>query len=269
MQDSTDEQSIEYHLSRLLKLVPAPHVIWRAAEAAALMPLQFSEPLLDLGCGDGLFSQLIFGQQVAVGLDLSEDQSRAALHRGTYRLAIAGQGESLPFRSGSFSTVFSNCVLEHIPRLSPVLAEVSRVLAPGGIFIFTVPSQYFSRYLFHARLLEACGWQQGAKKAADIINAMFRHHHLYGPDTWQEQLEENGLELVETKYIVPQLAEALWSLLLPLGALQLWLKNHLAHWNYPLQRWSLPLWRWLFARVLSRPCPVGGGLLVVGRKGKR
>ncbi|MFM7592549.1 MAG: class I SAM-dependent methyltransferase [Isosphaeraceae bacterium] len=56
---------------------------------------------------------------------------------------VAGQrhedAEALSFADGAFDMVISSETLEHIPRLDKALAEIGRVLRPGGVHIFTIP----------------------------------------------------------------------------------------------------------------------------------
>ena len=54
---------------------------------------------------------------------------------------VYGAG-TLPFRDGCFDTVLSVQVLEHTPRPAALMAEMSRVLAPGGVLILTAPFQF-------------------------------------------------------------------------------------------------------------------------------
>lgn len=52
-----------------------------------------------------------------------------------------------PFESASFSRIEMHHVLEHLPSTIPVMAELHRLLAPGGLLVITVP--HFSRGFMH------------------------------------------------------------------------------------------------------------------------
>jgi ubiquinone/menaquinone biosynthesis C-methylase UbiE len=54
---------------------------------------------------------------------------------------VVGDIESLPFPDATFSTVLCTEVLEHVPNPSTALAEMHRVLKPGGHLIGSVPSR--------------------------------------------------------------------------------------------------------------------------------
>ena len=61
-----------------------PVALWRAIELRAAAEEQYERPLLDLGCGDGLVGQVLFGTAgyADVGADLWADQLRRAVRSG-------------------------------------------------------------------------------------------------------------------------------------------------------------------------------------------
>ena len=94
-----------------------PVALWRAVELRVAAEEQYERPLLDLGCGDGLIGQVLFGVEgrVDVGLDPWVDQLQQAAQSGVYRRVNLAEGHHMPYASDTFATVFSNSVLEHIP----------------------------------------------------------------------------------------------------------------------------------------------------------
>lgn len=100
--------------------------------------------LLDLGCGPALmepaFLELGFE---AWGIDVSAemiDAGRARVAHPKCHLAT-GDASALQFASGFFDAVVAMGLLEYVPDYRPVLREVHRVLRPGGVAVFTVPSR--------------------------------------------------------------------------------------------------------------------------------
>ncbi len=144
------EQGTHDYLTELLNRYwfAPPVALWRAVELRTVAQEPFEPPLLDLGCGDGMVGEVLFGAgAVCAGVDPWLAQLRRAARSGVYRTLALGDGARLPYADGAFATVFSNSVLEHIPLLEPVLGEVARVLRPLGRFVFTVPSDAFPRLL--------------------------------------------------------------------------------------------------------------------------
>lgn len=95
--------------------------------------------VLDLGCAGGFMAEALDdrGAQVT-GIDPAEDAIEAArTHAQSRTIAYdVGVGEALPYSDGQFDAVVCVDVLEHVADLSQVLAEVVRVLKPGGLFLF-------------------------------------------------------------------------------------------------------------------------------------
>ena len=94
--------------------------------------------VLDVGCGEGQISRLAVarGAEVVVGVDPTWAQVEVATARaGGARYARSGAG-ALPFRDGAFDAVVACLVFEHIRDVDDAIAEVARVLEPGGRFLF-------------------------------------------------------------------------------------------------------------------------------------
>ncbi|PZR98464.1 MAG: 3-demethylubiquinone-9 3-O-methyltransferase [Candidatus Nephthysia bennettiae] len=96
---------------------------------------------LDVGCGGGLLSEEFarLGCMVT-GIDPSANSlATARAHATESGLAIDyrhGTGEALTFEPDSFDIVFCCDVLEHVSMVAAVVAEVARVLKPGGVFLY-------------------------------------------------------------------------------------------------------------------------------------
>jgi 2-polyprenyl-6-hydroxyphenyl methylase/3-demethylubiquinone-9 3-methyltransferase len=107
--------------------------------------------VLEVGCGGGILSEEISKMgYVMTGIDPAEKSLATAIeHAVKNNLAIKyqhGSGENLPFQSASFDVVLCCDVLEHVQDLPRVIAEISRVLRTGGVFIYdTFNRTYFSK----------------------------------------------------------------------------------------------------------------------------
>ena len=189
-----------------------PVALWRAIEVRVAAGEEYERPMLDLGCGDGLVAQMLFGAACAVdvGCDPWALQLRQAARLDAYCHVDLADGQHLPYPDGTFATVFSNSVLEHIPDPTPVLREAARVLRPGGQIIFTVPSDRFRTLLDgHARRMEA-GDPEGAEAYANDVDARLEHRHYHTLDEWRDMLNGAGMTLVKARYYVPPEVERLW-----------------------------------------------------------
>ncbi len=90
--------------------------------------------LLDLGCADGAVTMRIAERVQAarvLGVELIEELAVAARGRGIEVMA-ADLAQPLPFEDGSIDVVHSNQVIEHLSFTDHFLAEIRRVLRPGG-----------------------------------------------------------------------------------------------------------------------------------------
>lgn len=89
---------------------------------------------LDLGCGTGALSRAVLGRGVpdVYGVDPSPAFVAHAASTSRARFAV-GDAQRLPFRDRSFGRVVSALVLNFIPDLAAALAEVHRVVRPGGV----------------------------------------------------------------------------------------------------------------------------------------
>jgi SAM-dependent methyltransferase len=95
--------------------------------------------VVDIGCGRGLFPaelarRLGPGAQV-FGIDVFDDVQPDGW---TYTAGDITQG--LPLPEGAFDCALLGEVIEHVPDPDALLAEVRRVLSPGGTFIVTTPN---------------------------------------------------------------------------------------------------------------------------------
>ena len=95
---------------------------------------QMGEFILDLGCGDGQLTQRLAATGAHVlGVDASPEMVSAARERGIE--TEHANAESLPFHDETFDAVFSNAVLHWVRNHDAMLAQVHRVLKPGGRFV--------------------------------------------------------------------------------------------------------------------------------------
>lgn len=184
----------ESSLLNLLKTTVNP---WRVpyfsrlleGHAVAATPLA----LLDVGCGGGLLSEEFARQNCRVtGIDPSEQSLMTArAHAEQCNLEIdyhCGFGNALPFPDAAFDVVSCCDVLEHIVDWQATVAEIARVLKPGGLFLFDTINR------------TAYSWLVNILIAQDLPLTRFmpRHMHVWHmfitPDELRAGLQQHGLQ---------------------------------------------------------------------------
>jgi 2-polyprenyl-6-hydroxyphenyl methylase/3-demethylubiquinone-9 3-methyltransferase len=106
--------------------------------------------ILDVGCGGGFLSNYLAAQgHAVVGLDFAADALKVArLHDISGRAAyLEADAHRLPFPDGSFDAVCSMDFLEHVEQPECAIREASRLLSPGGVFIFHTFSRNWLAWL--------------------------------------------------------------------------------------------------------------------------
>ncbi|MGQ0825835.1 MAG: class I SAM-dependent methyltransferase [Actinomycetota bacterium] len=93
--------------------------------------------VLDIGAGEGQVSRLAsqLGAELVVGADPTWAQLVVARERAGGPTWVRATAEAMPFIDAAFDAAVACLVFEHIPEHEPAIAEVARVLEPGGRFV--------------------------------------------------------------------------------------------------------------------------------------
>jgi 2-polyprenyl-3-methyl-5-hydroxy-6-metoxy-1,4-benzoquinol methylase len=149
--------------------------------------------VLDLGCGHGHWTlELARNCRKVVGIDISEHQivyARRAARNSALRKRVEYRCTTLEnayFPVGSFDRVFSMCVLQHVRNLDEVLAEVYRILKPGGELHVSVDSL-------------ACIQDQALLEKHKSDHSV---HEYFTKESLREYLENAGLSVVQIQPIL-------------------------------------------------------------------
>jgi len=220
------DKEIEQIYDELLSLhwLRPESALFRFIEAKILLNFRkkyLKYPLLDLGCGDGLFISILFGARInkeydayqavdfkqkdiynaraklpknffdkkplkiGFGMDIKKNLVDQASQLKVYDKVKIGDVRKLPFDNKSLNSVFSN-MIDDIKKkdLDSVFKEVSRVLKPKGYFVFTSPTERFRKFLFY----------YNKKSKLDRGRSSWQPRSLA---FWKKILKKTDFELVE------------------------------------------------------------------------
>ena len=147
---------------------------------------------LEIGAGSGRLLIRLARERPyrAVALDYAPYAIRAV--RENYRRAalaghaLFGDARALPFPDASFDLVLSGGLLEHFREPGPILAEMARVLRPGGLFYADVVPRKVSLYR----------WAERSRMARDEHLAEGIYESDLGKSAWRELVRDAGLREV-------------------------------------------------------------------------
>lgn len=145
-------------------------------------------PVLDVGCGSSRIIATL--PEGSVALDILARKVRYA--RKFSVPVVRGSGLGLPFPDDSFSCVLSSQVIEYVPKASPMIDELCRVLKPGGRLILGTPD--YSRWEW--RYLEKIYAKVTSGGYADEEIAHYTRHELL------RMFDQRGFTHEATHYIL-------------------------------------------------------------------
>ena len=163
--------------------------------------LEFQKPILDLGCGDGGVSQMLKELKVIevpfCGIDISSTELEKAHNTSFHLNLLQADGNKLPFKDESFTTIICNGVLCSIPGgVDSALSEISRVLSNDGVLIATVPTDKFIEVLFFPKFLKRLSSSLSDSYVSSLNNRL-PHFTAYSPQAWIQVFESHGLEILK------------------------------------------------------------------------
>ncbi|MDT7551081.1 MAG: hypothetical protein QOE84_3475 [Actinomycetota bacterium] len=155
-------------------------------------PVAPGERVLDMGCGGGRHAFALYqrgAHVVALDMDAAElkdvagmfDALAGEVPSGAHAQAVRGDAYRLPFADATFDKVIAAEILEHLPADSNAMAELARVLKPGGRIAVTVPRW----------LPEKVCWALSDDYHANEGG----HIRIYRADQLKDRLTAQGLEL--------------------------------------------------------------------------
>lgn len=156
-------------------------------------PVGKGDRVLDMGCGGGRHAFALYRRGAdVVALDLNHDdltevstmframELEGEVTEGGSAHAVRGSAYQLPFEDASFDRIIAAEIMEHLPEDELAMAELYRVLKPGGLIAVTVPRW----------LPEKVNWAL----SDDYHNVEGGHIRIYKGSELRAKLERTGLE---------------------------------------------------------------------------
>lgn len=177
---------------------------WREAYLAKL-PLAEAQQVLDVGCGTGVVTRALAKRATTgqvTGVDYSPTLIDAARAKAE-ALGISGitfqtgDARALEFADGQFDVVVLHTVMSHVADATKVLAEVARVLKPGGVAAFFDGD--------YASLVLTCPDKLLADKVGAAVIQMIGHNARIMRDL-PRLVKKYGLEVRHSEaYVLPEI----------------------------------------------------------------
>jgi SAM-dependent methyltransferase len=233
---SQDEVSFD-DFSRYFPFAPAALCVKECARLTELRRYDCPSPILDVGCGDGLFAKVAFSDAEIWGIDIDAKEGAWALSSQAYQQVILGDITRARLPQGFFATCIANCSLEHIPDLGSALRTIRGSLRPGGKAYLFVPNRDWASWFLSVRLLGALGLSGASRALQDAVDSTFNHHHLYDESGWRDQVEAAGLEVERIEPVLSTATTVAFELLLLPSLLGFLNKKLTTRWtNFPRLR---------------------------------
>jgi SAM-dependent methyltransferase len=185
--------------------------VWRSGQERRLAIIERYVPLagrrvLDLGCGLGEYVRAFAREgATAYGSDIATDRLVIGRQRGATGLLV-GAGESLPLANETMDVVVLNEVIEHVTDDRATMAEVARVLAPGGVAVIYAPNRLYpfethgiylrGRYIFGN--IPLVNWLPNF-----LRNRLVPHARAYTFRGIERVAAASGLTIVAHSYVYP------------------------------------------------------------------
>ena len=142
---------------------------------------------LDLGCGDGTNLALLSRRvEWLYGCDFNLDRLRRAKAKGTAKLVFLTDLADIAVLDNALDVVFFNHVLEHVEDDAAALAEMQRIVKPGGLVVLGVPNEgaFFWQLAYTL--------QPKTRRTTD-------HVHFYTEKTLAQKCRAAGFRIEEVK----------------------------------------------------------------------
>jgi ubiquinone/menaquinone biosynthesis C-methylase UbiE len=160
--------------------------------------------VLDVGCGTGIALLKLRNKMNENGnfhgIDISKgmiEQAQKKAESYDNCLFKVGDAENIEYPKETFDLVISNMVIQYLPDQNKGLAEMNRVLKPGGKLALSYEGEYYGKPMFEA--FKTVAERMGFKKAADTWRWIISNHKPV--DVFYNMIENAGFNDVKIKAI--------------------------------------------------------------------
>lgn len=195
-------------------LAPAALAIRECIRLQAVCDFALPEPILDVGCGDGLFARLAYPGKQSWGIDINPTELQRAQSTRAYNTLICGNICTVDLPKQFFGSGIANCSLEHVSDLDTALRNIHGALKPNAPFVLIVPTPTWTRRLAWVEAFEKFGLVGLGRAYGEALDQVFRHVHLYDAPTWTRHLEASGFDVVKVTNIAQRSVSWTFDLLL-------------------------------------------------------
>jgi len=199
--------------------------VWSAfrifeVEEYARAGVSFEGPVLDLGCGDGVFAAMLRDRGLLDIVDVGLDYSITDLSEVKRKEVTAVQGDirTLPLKTNAMKSVFANGVCGSLKAddeidLSRMMAEVHRILSDHGLFVLTVPTRWFDENLVIPQFYRKIGASWLASQYLRRSNRGLTHYWIFDENEWLKKLKEARFHVEQVRYYFTPRQARWWTLL--------------------------------------------------------
>jgi SAM-dependent methyltransferase len=198
-------------LATLLHFEPLSLCVREIMRIKALSQSHYLQtPLLDVGCGDGLFWEAVCRSlrqhksghlSGLFGIDIDDRElNLASMRMGPRggelaRLDIATDQSAVKTEmQAMYRTIIANCSLEHVKEIDKALANIRTFLHADGTFYLFVPSPFWTDTMALKRFFNRLDLRLAGMYGA-VFDGFFQHHHLYPHFIWKDILTAAGYEV--------------------------------------------------------------------------
>lgn len=190
------------HFAQYFPHAPAALCVKECARLAALRDYHLAGPILDVGCGDGLFAKIAFGGEEVWGIDIDAKEGRWAQASRAYSQIVLADITKAKLPVSFFKSCVANCSLEHVPDIDAALVTIERSLLPGAEALLFVPNKEWASKFMSVRAVRGIFGAKIGQMFQDGIDEFFAHRHLYDEQGWRDVVARSPLVLKEIRPVL-------------------------------------------------------------------